>query len=425
VSAAPPVRVEDAIRAAWSGNPGLLASAAQVDAARAEAARAKAGHLPQVSLSARGVRTDEPMMAFGLKLDQARIGPADFDPGRLNHPDPVGGWGAGASLVLPLYTGGRIAAGARAASAAADAEAATHARRRSETAAAVVEAYFGAQVADQAVRYGQELLAQAKETERFVQERNGQGLALDADLARAAAFRAQAEAELATAQQRRASARSALGLLAGDAVADGELATPVEALPVAAHVPGDAAPPEDLPELVAARRQRDAGDAAVSVARGSLLPALFAQASAETMREANDLSSGASWVTLGVVLRWDLSVADAYATRAARARARAASEALSFRERQASRELGEARRAVETADARARSAEEAVVASQAAQQLRVARHREGLLPLTDVLDAEAALAGARALLLASRLEARVSRARLSLALNQPIEGVTP
>ena len=235
----------------------------------------------------------------------------------------------------------------------------------------------------------------------------------------------QAEAELATAQQRRASARSALALLAGDAVADGELATPVEALPVAAHVPGDAAPPEDLPELVAARRQRDAGDAAVSVARGSLLPALFAQASAETMREANDLSSGASWVTLGVVLRWDLSVADAYATRAARARARAASEALSFRERQASRELGEARRAVETADARARSAEEAVVASQAAQQLRVARHREGLLPLTDVLDAEAALAGARALLLASRLEARVSRARLSLALNQPIEGVTP
>ncbi len=421
-AAAPPVRIEEAIRAAWADNASLRASSAQVDAVRAEAARARAGHLPTVSLSARGVRTDEPMMAFGLRLDQARIGPADFDPTRLNHPDAVGGWGADASLNLPLFSGGRTAAGARAAGAMADAEAASHARRRSETAAAVVEAYFGAQVADQAVQHAQDLLAQAKETEHFVRARNAQGLALDADVARAAAYRAQAEAERATALQRRASARSALGLLAGDAVAEGELATPVEALP---PVPPDVAPATERPDLVAARLQRKAADAGVSVARGSLLPSLLAQASVGTLREAGDLSRGGSWTTLGVVLRWDLSIADAQATRAAQARARAASEALVSREREAKREVGEARRAVETADERVRSGEEAVSASEAAIRLRVSRHRQGLLPLTDVLDAEAGLAGARALLLASRLEARVARARLSLALNQPIEGITP
>jgi outer membrane protein TolC len=421
-AAGPSVRIEEAIRAAWAENANLRASSAQVDAARAEAARARAGYLPTVSLSASGVRTDEPMMAFGLKLDQARIGQADFDPAGLNHPEVVGGWGAGASLNVPLFTGGRTAAGARAAGAMADAEAASHTRRRSETAAAVVEAYFGAEVADQSVRYAQDLLAQAKETERFVRARNAQGLTLDADLARAAAFRAQAEAELAAAVQRRASARSVLGLLAGDAVAEGELATPVAALP---PVPPDAPPATERPDLVAARLQRNAADAGVSVARASLLPSLLAQASVGTMREAGDLSSGGSWTTLGVVLRWDLSIADAQAMRAAQARARAASEALVSREREAKREVGEARRAIETADERVRAGEEAVSASEEARRLRVARHRQGLLPLTDVLDAEAGLAGARALLLAGRLEARLARARLSLALNQPIEGITP
>jgi outer membrane protein TolC len=424
-AAAAPVRIDDAIRAAWTGNAALLASAAQVEAARAEAARGRAGHLPTVSLSARGVRTDEPMMAFGLKLDQSRIEPADFDPARLNHPEPVGGWGAGATLNVPLFTGGRTAAGASAARAAADADAAGHARRRAEVAAAVVEAYFGAQVAEQGIRHAEDLLAQARETERFVRERNAQGQALDADLARAAAFRAQAEAELASALQRRASARSGLALLAGEAVAAGELSTPVDDLPPAPAGAEDAPPPADRPDLVAARRQRDAAEAGVRAARGSLLPSLFAQASAETMREGDDLSSGGSWTAAGLLLRWDLSLADAQATRAARARARAAAEALAWREREAGREVGEARRAIDTADARVRSAAEAVAASEAARRMRAARHREGLLPLTDVLDAQAGLAGARALLLASRLEARVARARLALALNQPIEGITP
>jgi outer membrane protein TolC len=46
-----------------------------------------------------------------------------------------------------------------------------------------------------------------------------------------------------------------------------------------------------------------------------------------------------------------------------------------------------------------------------------------LLQLTDVLDAEAALAGARALLLRTQYDVRIAAAELQLALGQPIEGV--
>jgi outer membrane protein TolC len=418
---AAPLTIEEAIRAAWERNPGLGASASMVEAARADAERARDARLPTLSLQARGVRTDQPVMAFGLTLDQGRITQADFDPAKLNDPSAKAGLGAGATLSLPVYLGGRLVAGQRAAGAAAGAEAQDHARRRAEIAAAVVEAYFGAQVAEEGVRYADDLLSHARETERFVRERNAQGLALDADLARAAAFRAQAEAERAAAGQRLAAARSALVLLAGDEVEGAELATPVAALPPVAA--GDA-PPADRPDVAAARLRRDAAAEGTRAARGALLPAVFAQASAETMRT-TDLEDGTSYTMLGLVARWDLSLADHRATRAAGERAKAARDALAWKEREAAHEVGEARRAVETAAARARAAEEAVAAATSARDLRAARHGQGLLPLTDLLDAEAGLAGARALLLASRLEARTSRARLALALHQPIEGLAP
>jgi outer membrane protein TolC len=418
-AAATPLTIEEAIRAAWAHNPGLAASASQVEAVRADARRARDTRLPTLSLTARGVRTDEPMMAFGLKLDQARISAADFAPSRLNDPPAVWGLGAGVTASVPIYMGGRLTAGRRAAEKAADAEADDDEQRRMEMAEAVVEAYFGSRAAEEGIRYAEDLLAHARETERFVRERNAQGLVLDADVARAAAFRALAEAEVAAAQRREASARSALSLLTGESE-DAELASPIEVT----VVPDDSSGTAGRPDVQAARLRREAAEAGLTAVRGSLLPALFAQASAETMRT-SDLAHGASWTTLGVVLRWDLSLADADAASAAASRARAAESALEWRERQADREVAEAKGGVVAADARVKAAEEAVSASLSVRTLRDARHRQGLLPLTDVLDAEAALAGAHALLIASHLEARVARASLALALHLPIEGLMP
>jgi outer membrane protein TolC len=417
--AAGTLTLEDAVRTAWARHLGLAAGAAQVEAARADAAAATASLLPALQLSARGVRTDEPLMAFGIKLDQGQITSADFDPARLNDPAAITGFGAGVSLTQPIFAGGRILAGRRALRAQAGAEAAGQERRAQELAVGVVEAYFGAQVAAEGLRFADDLLAQARETERFVGLRNREGLALDADVARATAFRAQAEADRAGAAQRLESARSALVLLVGDDVAGAALATSIDA--AGAPAATDAA---ERPDLAAARLRRDAAEAGVAAARGSLLPEIGAQASLETLRT-SDLDDGTSWYSLGVVAKWQLTVADGARLRAARARARAAEAALGWQARAAAREGAEARRAVETADARVRSAQEAVAASESARKLRAARHRQGLTPLTDLLDAEAGLAGARALLLSSRLDARVARARLALADGSPVEGLMP
>jgi outer membrane protein TolC len=420
-AAAAPLSIEDAVRAAWSQHPGLRAAGDTAEAARADAAAARHGWLPTLGLTVKAVRTDEPLMVFGLHLDQGQIAQSDFDPARLDHPAAADAFGAGATLTQPLYAGGRISAGRRATAALASAEEASYDARRGELAVAVVQAYFGSQAADEGLRHADDLLAHAVETERFARARNAQGLALDADLARATAFRAQAEAERATAVQRVATARSALALLAGDGAADAALSTPLAMEPGPAATTGD---PTARASVRAARLQGEAAQAGVGAAQGSLLPSVGAQASIDTLRTTS-LGQGNTWYTLGLVARWDVSLGGADRVRAAQARAAAAASALAWEERQARREADEARRAVDAADARVRSAGEAVTASGSARALRRARHEQGLLPLTDVLDAESALAGARALLLASRLEARVARARLALALSAPIEGMAP
>ena len=417
---AAPFTIEDAIRATWKQNPAIASSSEMVAAARAEADGARDGRLPSVVLSAKAVATIEPMSAFGLKLDEQRITAADFDPNRLNSPASVGGVGLGATVMQPIYMGGRLTAARRAASAQAEAETLSHERRMQEMALQVVQAYFGAQVAAEGLKFAEDVLAQARETESFTQSRNQQELALDADLARATAFRAQAEAERSAAAQRLASARATLRLLAGEQAAMADLSTPLVAGEVSADSTNNEGPRADIK---AAAFRAEAAHAIVVAARGSILPEVMAQATLETMR--SDFNQGATWYTLGLVARWHLAVADFRATDAASLRAQAAENARRWQERLATYEIDEAQRALEATRSRGQAAHEAVAASESARSLRLARHRQGLLPLTDVLDAEAGLAGARALLLRSEYDARVAAAQLQFAFGKPIEGVRP
>lgn len=416
-----PVSVEDAIRAAWAGHLGLRAALHQATAARADADAADHGWLPTLALEAKAVRTDEPLMAFGIRLDQGVVTQGDFAPARLNHPDGQTAVGASLSVTQPIYAGGRISAGRRATAAAAAGATASFEARRQELALAVVQAYFGAEAAEEGLRYADDLMAQSRETERFVRARNGQGLALDADVARATAFRAQAEAERTVAQERVETARSALALLSGDDARHAALTTPLEA---AAGPPPLGTDPAARPSLQAVRLQRDAAEAGAELARGSLLPSVGARATIETLRTAG-LGDGNTWYSVGLSARWDLSLGDADRARAARARAAAAADALAWEERWAHREVEDARRSIGSAEARAGSAREAMTSSESALKLRRARHEQGLLPLTDVLDVQTALAGARALAVQARLEVRTARARLAVALGQNVEGVSP
>ncbi|GLH70344.1 RND transporter [Geothrix rubra] len=411
--------VTDAIRKAWVDQAGLKAGQAMVDSRKAEAEGYRDLRLPTLTLQAQGVRTNEPMMAFGIKLNQARIGMADFNPLVLNHPDAIGAYGGSAVLQQPLYTGGRITAARKAGDFMAQAEAASQERRKQETALAVVQAYFGAEVAEQALKWVGDTETWVKGMEDFVGARVNQGLMLESELQRLKAFHAQVDAQKAEVVMQIRSARSGLGLLLGQGPVDGALATPLEP-----GTPAPAAAPARRPDLVAAELQAKAAGEGAKAAKGNNLPEVGLELGAGTLH--HSWSQKGDWTWAGVGVKWKVfSAPDLAKARAAKAQAQAAKDMQIFKEQQAEHETRVAREAVTAAEARYAAAKDALAAAEESRRLREARHKEGLAPLIEVLDAEAAVQGARTLILQSLYELRVSRASLDLATGTPIEGVQP
>jgi len=414
--------VAESIRKAWAGQAGLRAGQALVEARQAEAEGFRDLRLPSLTLRAQGIRTNEPMMAFGIKLNQARIGAADFNPQSLNHPEAIGAYGGSAVLQQPLYTGGRLTAARRAGDYLAQAEAASQERRKQETAQAVVEAYFGTQVAEQALRWAEDSRTWIQGMEDFVDARVKQGLMLESERQRLKALHAQIDAQRADATRQVRSARSGLGLLTGTGPVEGPLATPLE--PVEPVAPGTPLPSGRRGDLQAADLQARAAAEGAKAARGSLRPEVGLEVGAGTLHHSWSDKGNWTWAAVGVT--WKVfSAPDQAKAKAARAQERAASDMQVFKQQQAEHEIRVARESVLAAQARHAAAKESLAAAEESKRLREARHREGLAPLIEVLDAEAAIQGARTLLLQSLYELRVSRASLDLATGTPIEGVKP
>ena len=414
-----PLTVSGAIRKAWTDQAGLRAGQAMVESRQAEAEGYRDLRLPTLTLNAQAVRTDEPMMAFGIKLNQARIGATDFNPLSLNHPDPIGAYGGSAVLQQPLYTGGRITAARRAGEYMFQAEQASQERRKQETAQMVVQAYFGTQVAEQALKWVDDTRQWIQGMEDFVGARVNQGLMLESELQRLKAAHAQADAQKAEVVKQVRSARSGLGLLTGSGPVEGPLATPLEpATPVASQ--GTAY----RGDLVAADLQAKAAKEGAKAAKGNLLPEVGLEVGAGTLHHSWSEKGNWTWAAVGV--KWKVfSGPDVAKAKAARAQERAAADMRTFKQQQAEHEVRVAREGVIAAEARYAAAKESLTAAEESKRLREARHKEGLAPLIEVLDAEAAVQGAHTLILQSLFELRVNRAGLDLATGNPIEGVYP
>jgi outer membrane protein TolC len=414
-----PLTVKRAIQKAWTDQAGLRAGQSMVESRSSEAEAARDLRLPTLALNAQGMRTNEPMAAFGIKLNEARIGAGDFNPQVLNHPDPISAYGGSVVLQQPLYSGGRITATRRAGAFLAEAEQASQGRRRQETARLVVEAYFGIQVAEQALVWVDGTQAWIQGLEDFVGARVQQGLMLESELQRLKAVHAQVAAQKAEVVRQVRTARSGLGLLTGTGPVEGPLATALE-------------PPENVAlgvsgprgDLASADLQAKAAGESARAAQGGLLPSVGLELGTGTLHHTWSEKGTWNWAAIG--LTWKVfSAPDRAKVQAARAQANAAQELHLFKRQQAEHEVRAAQASLLAAQARHAAAKEGILAAEESKRLREARHREGLTPLTEVLDAEAALQGARNLLLQSLYDLRIHRAALDLATGAPIEGVTP
>ncbi|MGZ3444746.1 MAG: TolC family protein [Myxococcaceae bacterium] len=415
--AAPELTVADAIRAAWSHDSRLQASTAQATAASRGAEAADWALGPTLDVGAVGMVTSQPSAGFAVLLDQGQVTPADLVPSRLNTPTVRGGLGLSAVVEQPLIDA-TLWAARRRAHAGAQAEEATLAATQGEVALETVRAYFSVRAAEEALAYADDTLRTARETETFVGARVEQDVLLASEASRSTAYRAQAEAEKAAATRQLARARTLFTLLIGQPPLAGSLVTPI--------VPGGISPVgpvEERPEVRAARAAVTAESAAADEAHARLWPTLVLQGGVAS--QSAGFSPGNVWGMGFLVLRWRGSVAGFKAASAADAALAAAEARRVEKERLLAAELEEAGASLTASTAALEAARTAVAASEQARDQRQARHRQGLIPLTELLDAETGLTSSRALLLRSALQARIARAELEHASGQPVEGVRP
>jgi outer membrane protein len=353
------------------------------------------GVLPALRVEGGFARTTDPIGAFGVALRQRRIGPADFDPARLNHPDAVSNYTGAVVLEQPVFNAdahlGRAAAG-RAAAAARGAETWT----RVETRVNVIRAYYGAVLAREQVATLESALRAAREHVRRAESLVANGLATRSDALLASVQAGELEAQLIEARGRADLAGSQLAVLLGSTVG-GDFVLP-------ARLPGTAAI-RDLPvgvaeafeergDVTAAQHARSAASLDVRRARSQALPRVNAMARYDWHSAARPFGGDENW-SVGVMVTWApftsaAQLADMQATRGRAVSAQAGAEAALAQARlEAEQSATDWNVAVE----RLRIAEVAVEQSAEAHRIVSRKYDGGLATVVELLGAAAVETG--------------------------------
>lgn len=435
VRAQQPLDLRQSVEIALKQNPDIQASRAQIRQAEAGLRQARGKRFPSLSTSLTATRTNDALNAFGLKLSQRNatfndFGAGEFNPanpgvlsvapGNLNHPGAVDNLDTRLELKIPLYNGGQIRGFI------AQARAGLRAARHGDVAARqqvifnVVQAYQGVQSARAFVHVAGQGVAASQAYAKTAQSLFRNGVIVRSDLLAAQLRVEDTRIQLEQARNAEATALDQLHLLLGM-----PLEQPLDIGPAAA-IQAPVGTLADLqrqavannPRILALRRQLDAAQAGVRVARAAYYPHLNAMARQDWNSPHPNV--GVPSYTLAGVLSWDLF--DAGSSRAGVDRAEAGRMELLARLRQAEDgtrvQVADAWRKAREADRRVATRELGVQQAEEAQRLVEKRYRNGVTTMVEVLANQAQLDKARADLVQARYDQVVQRAALLQALGE-------
>jgi outer membrane protein TolC len=398
-AAAPPVvrlTVDEAVAQATLASPRLARLSALEAAAEAEARGARADRWPQVDLGAGYTRRSEvPELAIFTPTDN----PAQPVQRVVVFPNIQDNWRMRAGVAMPIWTFGRISGQIEAAEQGRTATGADLEAGRADLVLETKTAYWSLVTAREAVRVLQEEmraydahLADARNREKFGMAARNEVLAVqvERDRVELERLRAEAASDVAEANLRR--------------LLDLPPATRVDPAEPLAKAP---APPPDVEALVtaaqAARAERKglvarvaAADAITGAERGSRLPQLAVTGGYTYANPNRDIvPPTAEWKDtwdIGVGLAWSVFDGGKRSANEARARAEADAARAQLRDLDRGIRLEVTQRALELRTAAAQLAVAERSVESAAESRRVAgdRYREGVIPSSELLDAEVA-----------------------------------
>jgi outer membrane protein len=411
--------LEEAVARALAANPTLRAKQAMAEARAQLPLQASPAFLPSISLGLQGMRTTDPVAVFGLKLRQENFQAEDLSLDALNRPEAYSGYNATAMFQLPLLVPEGLY-GFAAARNAAEAEEAGARRAAGATRFFTIQAYTGALLAARQVAALDTALLVIRAHVKQAEAMHEQGLVTGLDARMASLKASEIEVHRLTAEAQAQNALSALRTILALPESVGLLLTDDLVTP---EVTSDCATSDE--ECSWERRgdlqAHTAGVAAaangVKKAWASQLPSLAAFGALGHYAEDVPFKNGSGDWTVGIGLSWNpfQGLAGVGKVRAAKAEERAVQAQREAAFGQAELETLQARRMVGAAQERARVAAAATQEAQIALEQARLRYHQGISPITELLDVQAATTNATLSELAARRDLLVAHAALDLA----------
>lgn len=410
--------LSEAIQIALAHNPLIDEVQARVDISDERIVQARSGFMPRIDASGAYNRTTNPAQAFATKLNQAMITRNDFDPDRLNDPDPIDNYAGRLTAVWPLYDSGQTWYGMQQAELGQQETSLGMRRMRQRVIAQTVVTYVGLLMASENLIIFEQSLKTARANQEMVKSRYESGFVVKSDLLRA-------QVHIANLEQQRLQAASQVEITKAqlNAAMGVEIDCQFELTDRLDAKQGITAPLERWIEIALDQRadlkqidlQLSAAEKEIKKTRAAYLPSLNLAGNYEVNTESFDES--ADNYTVGAVVTFNIFSGNNTSAKVREAKA-AQTQIQALRRNLEQRVLVETRQAYLQADNAWRRIEVARVAvTQAEEALRIVgnRYKNGLFTIVDLLNSELALLQTHTNYLQAVHDYKVAKADLMLA----------
>ena len=381
--------LEEAIRKSMEQNRQISLARSDEKIADARYKQTEAFWLPQVNLSYSGYTTNQPLNAFGFKLQQAQVQQADFNPSVLNGPGATSNVMTQLSVQQPLVNTDlsylRKAALRQS-------EVYTYQTQRTSEAVVmqVTNTYLQLEYSYEVVKVLVEALKTVQEIHRFTNDRYQQGLMQRSDLLNVEVQVKTAETNLAEAKSQITEISDQLNLLMN--TPNGTVYTTV---PVLLQIPqtGSDTVSANRADIKAMMTAVDAYDLSIKSTKMQLMPRLNGFANYQ-LNDKKMFGFGANAYMAGFQLSWDIFKGNQVKNKTA-AQVLEKNKLLEQVQEQMEKSTVEIRKTkTQLANSRYRIEQQTKAVEQATESLRIVQNRysQGLVNTTDVLMAQTQLA---------------------------------
>ena len=378
-----PLSLVEAISKATQNNRAVTLAKLDEQVAASNYKQTDAIYLPQVGLSYTAMSTNNPLNAFGFKLQQKSISQTDFNPELLNHPNGTPDFTTKIEVQQPLINLDMLYMRKGAAM---QTEVYQYKTKRTKEYLTfqVQKAYLQLQLAYNAVKVLEDALKTTKALYTFSDNHFKQGLIQKSDVLNVQVQINTVESNLAKAKSNIGNASDYLSLLMGQPT--GVIYTAIYNTAMDTNTDSTVTIASNRSDFMAMQKAIEASDIMIKSSKMSELPKLNAFGSYQ-LNDSRMLGFGANAYLVGAQLSWDIFKGNrnknTIATQTLE-RNRLAEE-LTQQKEQSNLELSKTKRDI--SDAATEIATQKIAIAQAEESLRILQNRyeQGLVNTTDVL----------------------------------------